>query len=70
MQYIITEKNQIILTHYDDIKNRAHDSQIASAKKTQVELRRAHKQQTSGTIWRIKLNLRSVIRSVAWPTVV
>ena len=34
MQYIITEKNLIKLTHYDETKKRAHDSYTVKAKES------------------------------------
>ena len=56
MQYIITEKqsNQII-THYDDTKERAHDSQRVKAKENiQLSYGGPSQRQVSGTNQRTK----------------
>ena len=55
MLCIITETNQIKLTHYDDTKKRAHDLQIVRVKENlKFSYGRPSQRQASSTKQRIK----------------
>ena len=62
MQCIIMENTLIKLTLHDETKKRAHDSQIVRA----IENLNLSQAPTH----RLKLYIRAVIESEAWPTVV
>ena len=71
MQCTITENNIIKLTHYDEAKTRAHDSQIVRAKvksqvepwwaqqKTSIRHQQTDKSFTAGPLLSLRLDLTS-----------
>ena len=66
---IITENNLIKLTHYDETKKMAHDSQIVRAKKNSSWATAGPaKGKRQVPTDRLKLYARAVIESEAWPT--
>ena len=71
MQCIIMENTLIKLTLHDETKKRAHDSQIVGAKEN---LKLSHMDPATdkhqAPTHRLKLYVRAVIESEAWPTVV
>ena len=66
MQCIISENNQIKLTHYDDTKKRANDSQIVRAKENlKLSYGGPSQRQASSTNYALKLYVRAVNKSEA-----
>ena len=71
MQCIIMKKSLIKLTHHNETKKRAHDSQIVRAKETSsvASVGPVKDEHQAPTHW-LKLYVTADIESEAWPTVV
>ena len=70
MQWIIMENTLIKLTLHDETKKRAHDSQIVRAKEKSWATVGPATYKHPAPTHRLKLYVRAVIESEAWPTVV